>query len=182
MSQRMLGDLTRVRGERYGFEGYLYVQDLNTSLHSYRVLFTPLGSSASGCRDSLEMEVGCELTGLHLEMKFFLSDDALSGPIEFSTPEELGLDPMNMTTLNELGLGLALSIREIQAQVRPDGIAALSLDERPQLKKFYTRLYRNHASILSEYGYKPRTYLGGQGYALFEQSFAARIDEQAQSA
>ncbi|MNI89661.1 hypothetical protein D3C73_1470900 [compost metagenome] len=87
-----------------------------------------------------------------------------------------------MAGLSELGLGLALSIREIQNQVRPDGFAALALDERPQLQRFYQRLYRNHAGILSEYGYKPKMYLGGQGYALFEQNFAARLGVQTQSA
>lgn len=182
MSQGMLGDLTRFDGDAFGFGGHLYVQDLHTSHHNYKVLFTPLGVSASGCLESLELEVGCKITGHHLEMKFFLEEDWLQPPLTFRTPAELGLKPHDMASLNQFGMGLALAIREIQAQLRPAGIAAVALDEKPELKKFYARLFRSHAKILSEYGYKPRTYLGGQGYALFEQSFAAGIDGQAESA
>lgn len=182
MPQRLLGNLTKIAGEVYGFDGYFYVQDLNTSSYAYKVLFTPLGSSASGCRDILEAELGCELVGLHLEMKFYLSEDATDGMIDFSTPKEMGFKPLSMASMTELGLGLALSIREIQAQIRPNGIAALVLDERPQLKDFYRRLYRKHAAILGEYGYKPQIYLGGQGCAVFEEGFAASVIERTQGA
>ncbi|MFE1814171.1 hypothetical protein [Metapseudomonas otitidis] len=180
MDEPVLQQLQKVPCGEYGLSGsHFYIQQMTVQSIEYRVLFFPLISDTSACKDRFEVELGFMSEKL-FEVKFALGADFENeNGYQFASPMDLGLPTLDMAGMNNLGRGLVKCIMEFGQQVDSDGFVAIALEDKPKLSKYYSRVLRTHEKHFAASGFEAKNCLGGQGYALIRTSYSV---ESARSA